>query len=223
MNSVVLLSSGLDSTVNLFEAHRKGSVRLVLTFDYGQRARLKEIEKSRQLCSQLGLSHRVVELPFFKDLGVSSLVDGTKSLPTGPEIGIDDEDLSKKSARSVWVPNRNGIFLNIAAGFAESLKADVVIPGFNLEEAQTFPDNTQGFLEQLTQSFFFSTSNRVRAICYTTQMNKTEIVRRGIELQVPFQSTWPCYQAFENWCGVCESCRRAERAFLANGLHLFTV
>lgn len=216
--AVVLLSSGLDSTVNLYEAAKVGEVVLAVTFDYGQRAAIKEIEYSGKLTKELGIPHKVVVLDFFKDFGTSSLVDTSKKLPLNDDVSIDDLKVSQESAKSVWVPNRNGIFLNIAAGFAEALKADLVIPGFNLEEAATFPDNTQGFLDQLTQSFFFSTSNKVKAKCYTTHLNKTEIVKRGISLGVNFKNVWPCYQALAKPCGSCESCKRAKRAFEANGL-----
>lgn len=221
MKSVVLLSAGLDSTVNLYEAQSKGQVLLALTFDYGQRAREKEIQSASQIAQALKIRHQVIALQFFKDFGGSSLVDHQLTLPTDRDVEIDNLRTSQKTAQSVWVPNRNGIFLNIAAGFAESLGADVIIPGFNLEEAQTFPDNTQGFLDQLSGSFFYSTSNKVKAKCFTTSLNKTEIVKRGLELQVDFQRIWPCYQAFEKWCGVCESCKRSKRAFEANGLKFF--
>jgi 7-cyano-7-deazaguanine synthase len=218
MKSVVLLSSGLDSTVNLYEAKQAGSVALALTFDYGQRAASKEIAASARLTQELKIPHKVVKLDFFKDFGQSSLVDRNMSLPLNDDVSIDDLKVSQNTAKSVWVPNRNGIFLNIAAGFAEALKADSVVPGFNLEEATTFPDNTQGFLDQLSMSFFFSTSNKVKARCFTTHLNKIEIVKRGLALKVNFKNIWPCYQDLETWCGQCESCKRAKRAFEANGL-----
>lgn len=218
MKFVVLLSAGLDSTVNLYEAKSRGEVALALTFNYGQRAALKEIEKSKALTQSLGIPHKVLELPFFKDLGQSSLVDTSKKLPLKDQVSIDDMKVSTESAKSVWVPNRNGIFLNIAAGFAEALKATHVVPGFNLEEAATFPDNTQEFLDALTNSFSYSTSNKLKATCFTTGLKKPDIVKRGLELKVDFKNVWPCYQALEVWCGECESCKRAERAFKANGV-----
>ncbi len=218
MKSVVLLSSGLDSTVNFYEALSHGEVKLALTFDYGQRAASKEVACSQKIAQEKKVLHKVVKLDFFRDFGKSSLVDIQKSLPLKEQVSIDDEQTSQKTARSVWVPNRNGIFLNVAAGFAEALGADTVVPGFNLEEAATFPDNSQGFLDQLTKSFSFSTSNQVKSFCFTTQLNKTEIVKRGLELKVDFKNIWPCYQALDIWCGQCESCQRARRAFEANGL-----
>lgn len=212
---VVLLSSGLDSTVNLYTAQTQGQVVLALTFDYGQRAAAREIAAAKKICQQLKIPHRVLELPFFKDFGKSSLVDASLSIPTGSEVSIDDKKTSEKTAKSVWVPNRNGIFLNIAAGFAESLGADAVVPGFNQEEAATFPDNSKDFLQALTKSLDYSTANHVRVECFTTEMVKVQIVEVGKKLGVDWSLMWPCYQSFEKWCGECESCQRSKRALKA--------
>ena len=62
--ALVLLSSGLDSTVNLYAAHQNHDVVLALTFDYGQRAAQKEKEQSKKICDELGVPHKVLELPF---------------------------------------------------------------------------------------------------------------------------------------------------------------
>lgn len=215
MKSVVLLSSGLDSTVNLHQAKKEGSVLLALTFDYGQRAAKKEIISAKKIAKFLQVSHKVIRLPFFKNLGKSSLLDTTQSVPSGKNVQIDNLKRSQKTAKSVWVPNRNGIFLNIAAGFAESMGANFVIPGFNIEEAATFPDNSSGFLKTLDQSFSFSTSNQVKTHCFTTSLNKTEIVKLGVKLKVKWELLWPCYHGGKKWCGKCESCLRSKRAFLA--------
>ena len=133
-------------------------------------------------------------------------------VPVGSAISIDDLKVSNETAKAVWVPNRNGIFLNIGAAFAEGLGADIVVPGFNIEEGATFPDNTQGFLDALTDAFQFSTSNGVQAFCYTTGLNKTQIVQRGRALKAPFELMWPCYFAGTEPCGECESCKRFARA-----------
>lgn len=218
MKSVVLLSGGLDSATNLFQAHQVTKVVLALTFNYGQRAAHKEIASAQKLAKGLGVSHRVIEIPWVKDFGQSSLIDSSKKIPQGSQVAIDDHGQSLKTASSVWVPNRNGILLNIAAGFAESLGAEQVIPGFNIEEAQTFPDNTQEFLDAMTKSLSFSTANGVKAQCYTTGLNKIEMVALAQKLQLPFQDLWPCYFDLESWCGQCESCLRFKRALDRNGL-----
>ena len=211
-NCVVLLSGGLDSTVNLYEAHREHQIELALTFDYGLRAAQKEIELSQKICEMLGVPHKVIELPFFKDFTKTSLVNRSADVPTGVNCNISDFKTSMKTAKLVWVPNRNGIFINIASGFAEGLGASFVIVGFNAEEGATFPDNTQDFLTSLDGSLKYSTATQVKVKSYTTQINKTEIVQRGMALKAPFDFMWPCYDSASVRCGQCESCQRFERA-----------
>src|SRR5262249_19186664 len=138
-SAVVLLSAGLDSSYNLAKASASLGLRLALTFDYGQRAAAREIERAGALAQHFAVPHQVVTLPFFKTFTKTALLGGA-DVPVGSEVLIDDREQSERTAERVWVPNRNGIFLNIAAGFAEGLDATLVIPGFNREEAATFPD-----------------------------------------------------------------------------------
>ena len=209
---VLLLSAGLDSTVNFLEALQDGGVRLAITFDYGQRAALREIHKAQQLCQRYQVAHQVVELPFFKHFTQSSLVNRTQTIPQGSEVNIASHSASLKTAEKVWVPNRNGIFLNIAAGFAEGLGVPFVVPGFNAEEASTFPDNSAGFQKALEGSLSFSTQNHVQVKCYTLHKQKKEILLRGRELGLDINDLWPCYLGEEKWCGQCESCLRFANA-----------
>ncbi len=211
--AVILLSAGLDSSVNFFAALRDYEVVLALTFNYGQKAAAKEIEKSKILASSKKIPHQVIDLPWLKDLGASGLTHADKIIPQGRQVSIDNMKVSEKSAKAVWIPNRNGIFLNVAASFAESLKAKYIIPGFNAEEAATFPDNSLDFIRASRKALSFSTANQVEVKCYTITMTKPEIAKLGMGLQLPFKDLWPCYQDQEKWCGQCESCQRAKRAF----------
>jgi len=43
-------------------------------------------------------------------------------------------------------------------------------------------------------------------------------VRRGVELGVPFELTWSCYQGEDAACGLCESCVLRRRGFLSAGV-----
>lgn len=217
---VVLLSSGLDSTYNLYKSAQVDEISLALTFDYGQRAASQEIARSALLCQKLKIPHQVISLPWFSQFQSSSLINKNVDIPTGSQIQMDDMRISEKSAQSVWVPNRNGIFLNIAAGFAEALGAQFVIPGFNLEEAQTFPDNSQAFMTSLDHAFSFSTANHVQVKCYSHGLDKTQIVRESMQLGIVFEDLWPCYHNQDHWCGQCESCQRFLRAMKNNAIEL---
>lgn len=211
--SVVLLSAGLDSTVNFYQALKQTDVQLAITFNYGQKAAVKEIEQATKLAALNQIPIQIIDLSWLKPLGESSLTNQTLSIPINEQISIDDLKKSNDSAKAVWVPNRNGVFLNIAASYAESLKAQIIIPGFNAEEAVTFPDNSDEFIQTTNKSLEYSTANHVKVVCYTIQMTKIEIVQLGSQLNVPFDLTWPCYFDKPKWCGQCESCLRAKRAF----------
>lgn len=212
MRSVILLSAGLDSSVNLLAALQEGEVLKALTFDYGQRAADKEIQKAKALCAKYKVDHEVVDLRFFSKITKTSLVNRDMDIPTGKNVNIESQEGSAETAEKVWVPNRNGTFLNIAASFAEGLGASHIIPGFNLEEAQTFPDNSQEFVHRLNASFELSTMKKIKVHCFTINMQKKEIAELGDELGLDFHSLWPCYFGEEKWCGECESCQRFQRA-----------
>jgi 7-cyano-7-deazaguanine synthase len=220
MKSVVLFSSGLDSTYNLYAARQHSDVILALTIDYGQRAAAREIAHARAVTEILGVRHTVLSLPWFRDFTHSALVNRNSAVPQGTDVQIDVREVSEATARAVWVPNRNGILLNIAAGFAEGLGADWIVPGFNAEEAMTFADNSSGFLAALDTSFSFSTRNHVRTRCFSTDLNKTEIVRLARDLGVRFDLIWPCYEGGAQPCGQCESCQRFTRALRAHHMSL---
>jgi 7-cyano-7-deazaguanine synthase len=211
-SAIVLLSAGLDSTVNLYRAVKDHKIALALTIDYGQKAARKEIDRAKKISEHLQIQHQVIELPWLKNITHTSLVNLNAKIPTKSQVSIDDIKVSNETARAVWVPNRNGVFLNIAASFAESLKAEFVIVGFNKEEATTFPDNSKKFMTSIDESFGFSTMSQVKVLSYTVDMNKTEIVKLANELNVNLDLVWPCYFSGEKFCGECESCQRFYRA-----------
>jgi 7-cyano-7-deazaguanine synthase len=222
--AVVLLSSGLDSTVNLYAAlHEYSGAILALTFDYRQKAAQQEIAKSAALVKHLQsqgrpVQHQVIDLSFFSGLGKSSLNTDKQEVPVQKSVSIDDHQVSTETAKAVWVPNRNGVFLNIAAAVAEGRGAQLVIPGFNREEASTFPDNSEDYLQSLNKAFHFSTANGVQVKCFTTALDKVQIVQKGLEWAVPWKMIWPCYFSGDKWCGQCESCQRSRRAFTVAGV-----
>jgi 7-cyano-7-deazaguanine synthase len=207
---VVLLSGGLDSVVSLFIAKNRGHIELALTFDYGQRAAANEIAAAAYFCEKLGVRHQVINISWLRDLTSTALVD--QSLPLPQLKDLDDLEEGGRSAKAVWVPNRNGVFINIAASFAESLGVANIVPGFNKEEAATFPDNSEEFITAVNGSLSLSTLSKVKVVCFTSDMTKTDLIRAAKELAIPLDKLWSCYRAGTRPCGVCESCQRTQRA-----------
>jgi 7-cyano-7-deazaguanine synthase len=208
--AIILLSGGLDSVANLYLAQKEASLEIILalTFHYGQKSAQREIQVARYHVKKLGIPHKVLKSSLFSKYSDSALTSGARSIPLGKqEVDITDFAKSQKSAEAVWVPNRNGIFLNVAAFFAESIGAQLVLIGFNQEEAQTFADNTKEFLDAANDFFSFSTRNQVKVHSYTISLNKSQIVKQ-LGSDFAFESLWPCYQNLGHWCGECESCQR---------------
>lgn len=212
--SVVLLSGGLDSAANLAMASEYDEPVLALTFDYGQRAIRGELAAAKRFAEYYGVSHRIVEIRWLKDLGESRLTAREGSLELLKSDELDNLVRAEVSAKAVWVPNRNGVFINIAAAFAEDLKASRVVVGFNAEEAATFSDNSLDYMNAATEALRFSTANSVSVHSYTVRQNKIEIVRQLEKLRKPFRFdwVWSCYDSTDAPCGKCESCLRLKRA-----------
>jgi len=213
--AIALLSGGLDSVVAMRMATESMDVVCALTFDYGQRAYARESEIAKRLCRQWDTEFRPIELPWLAQWTDTALVDRGAKLPlTSPE---ELDERAEERARAVWVPNRNGVFVAVAAAFAESTGSDCIIMGLNAEEARTFPDNSERFMDATNDALAFSTLENIRLLSPTVGMTKQEIVRKFIELDIDPGLFWCCYDGGEMLCGRCESCARAIRAFKAAG------
>lgn len=211
--AVMMLSGGLDSTVAACVAAKEYRPVLGLTFDYGQKANKREMAAAYLVAQHLGVQHRTAFLPVFREFGGGALMDDAVPIPRPTPEGLNDvEGEALETARSVWVPNRNGIMIAVAAAWAESLEADVVVVGFNAEEAATFPDNSEEFLARQNAALEMSTANGVQVVSPTASWTKCEVVNNARELNIPLEYVWSCYDGESAPCGRCESCLRFERA-----------
>ena len=215
--SIVLLSGGLDSALNLALAARTGSAQLALTMCYGQRAESQELKSSKSLCDHYGVEWRSLDVRWLGEVNPTLLTRKGGCLPQLSLSELDFTSHNIPSMRAVWVANRNGIFLNIAAGFAEAMGLKKVYVGFNQEEAATFPDNSLEFLAASNKALSFSTLNGVEVDSFTKDLSKPEIMKRAIEMDLPLECVWSCYESGPARCWQCESCKRTERALLSQG------
>jgi 7-cyano-7-deazaguanine synthase len=195
MKAVALLSGGLDSVVSMLLGQKQVEIVLALTVNYGQKAARQEIDASQRIAHNMNIPHQVINLPFMQDLN-SDLLSPNQSPIINP-----------------WVPNRNGLLVNLAACLAENIGAQMVICGFNQEEANTFPDNSSAFIEALNQALYYSTRNHVFARSFVQNMTKEDIARQALHLGLDLDSLWSCYQDGDKPCGVCPSCVTNKNAF----------
>ena len=210
MQSIILLSGGLDSLVSLGLSKNKYNISLALTFDYGQKSVKHEIDAARRICEFYDLEHKVILLPWLKDITHTALVSDN---PVPVNYALENPNAS---ANAVWVPNRNGLFLNIAASFADAGDYDYIIIGANKEEGQTFPDNTKEFIDAINKEFIFSAHKKIQAAAPLINSEKYDIVKLALENKIPLELVWSCYCGKEKHCGECESCTRLKKALKAN-------
>lgn len=214
-DSILLLSGGLDSAANLAFAYEEKKSVLCLNIHYGQRASDSERKAAKTFADYYEAQWLECDLPFLGGVGGSSLTDPESNVPTIRADMLDHKELTLKTAKSVWVPNRNGLFINVAGVYADRFEAKEILVGFNLEEASTFPDNSTDFMNAATRALAFSTRNGAQVKSYTDPFTKIEIVKRLRDLKrkpFPFESVWSCYHDGEKMCGMCESCQRFKRA-----------
>lgn len=208
--SVILLSGGLDSLVSLGYTINKTdyNVELALTFDYGQKSAEYEILTSKNICKHYGIEHKIIKLDWLKEITKTGLVSD-KEVPNSNFSTVN-------SAKAVWVPNRNALFLNIAACFSDTYGYNYIIYGANKEEGMTFPDNTEKFRAQISKCFQSSTMSHPSVIAPLINYTKNDIVKIAINNSVPLELVRSCYNSGEKHCGHCESCYYLKKALEAN-------
>jgi 7-cyano-7-deazaguanine synthase len=209
-HGVALLSGGLDSGVAaaLFRAEPGQQLLEAVFFDYGQRAVRREAAAAAALAQRWHVPLRTLQVPW---LGLLAAQSGSALLAAGGELprGTAEHPGDEGSARAVWVPARNAVFVAIAAAVAETLGAQWLIAGWNREEALTFPDNSEGFAAAANQFLHFGTRNGVRVQSPTLTLDKVEILAEAKRLGFVAKDFWSCYEGGERPCGSCESCLRS--------------
>lgn len=210
--AIILLSGGLDSVVSIAKLQSENiDFALALTFDYGQKSATKEINSSKEIADYYNIEHKVITLDWLKEITNTSLVSSDK-IPELKTTDLTDKEITQNGMKSVWVPNRNGLFINIAASYADSFSYDYVVIGANKEEAETFSDNSEGFINNINKALKTSTNYDVEVIAPLINLNKNEIVKTAIELKTPLNHINSCYNSTDKHCGKCESCSRLKRA-----------
>jgi 7-cyano-7-deazaguanine synthase len=208
--AVVLLSSGMDSAVCASIASQNYKLAFI-HFQYGQKSSKKELECFKKLVEFFKPERTlIVELPFFKKIGGSSL--------TVEEMEIPEKDDAE--IPSTYVPFRNGIFLSIASAWAEVLRAEKIFIGANQIDFSGYPDCREEFLKTFNEAVNKGTrpETSIKIEAPLLNLTKKEIVELGLKLGTPFHLTWSCYRDTEKACGRCSSCSLRIKAFKELGI-----
>ncbi len=215
--AVILLSGGLDSTICLATAKNQQFDLHALSFNYGQRHK-HELKAAKNIADYFQVfEHKIVNINL-RTFGGSALTD---EIDVPKNTAPDDDTIP-----ITYVPARNTIFLSYALAWAEVIAAFDIFIGINALDYSGYPDCRPAYINSFQQLANLATktaveSNRLLTIhAPLMQMTKTEIIQKGIELNVDYSLTHSCYDPGVDGisCGHCDSCRLRLKGFSEAGI-----
>jgi len=213
--AVVLLSGGLDSSTALAWAIReKGYHCHSVAFDYGQRHRV-ELQAAARVAKAFGVTdHRIIRVDLAA-IGGSALT---------ADIDVPKDQNETNDIPVTYVPARNLIFLSLATGLAEVVKASHLVIGANIVDYSGYPDCRSEFLDAFARAANLGTkagtlTHDMQVDAPLIQLKKSEIIALGLRLGLDYALTHSCYDpdASGTPCGHCDACRFRLQGFAELG------
>ena len=203
---VVVLSGGPDSAVVAYWAKKEGYDLYPITFNYGQIA-VKETEAAQKIAESLNTKTKIVDLSALRDVfgDVTSLCN--TNIPITSEF-----------SQPIIVPFRNAIFLSVAVSYAVSIGSDKIFYGAHGSDEPFYPDCRREFYEAFEKAAQLGTGKNISIEAPFSGKRKSDVIKKGAELGVPFEFTWSCYRDAPKHCGKCESCVNRKKAFKESGI-----
>lgn len=212
MKVLVITSGGADSTTALYWAkkNKRFSEVEAVFFDYGSRQNHTEKYYIKKQCKELGVKLNIIDTKsIFKNYS-SLLLDKSSEIPS--------EDYDKDNISKLVVPFRNGVFLSLCAGLAESCGASYIILGNHSGDHEIYPDCRDDFIKTIKKAIYLGTGGKVEVLSPFCNITKKEIIKKGENLNVKYELTYSCYTGNKIHCGECPTCRERKEAFKLNNI-----
>ncbi len=220
MRALVLASGGVDSTTCLALAVDKyGKENVVaLSVYYGQKHQ-KELEAAKKIAEYYGVEYQTMDLAKIFEYSDCSLLSHSKEEIPHESYGEQLKE-SQGTPVSTYVPFRNGLFLSVAASIALSKKCGVIYYGAHKDDAagNAYPDCSEAFHKAIGDAIYLGSGEELRVEAPFISCSKAAVVKKGLELKVPYELTWSCYEGGEKPCGKCGTCLDRMEAFRLNGV-----
>ena len=211
--AVILVSGGMDSATAVYEAMDRGYEPYFFHTSYGQETENKERECAKILAKRVDAADFLnVETRHLAMIGASSLTD--------ENIDVQEADLESDDIPTSYVPFRNANLLSMATSYAEANDCSAVFIGAHSEDFSGYPDCRPEFFEAFQRVVDVGTKpeTKIDLVAPFVEWSKTDIVERGLELDVPYQITWSCYREEAPACGTCDACAFRLQAFERAGI-----
>ena len=221
MKAVVLSSGGLDSTTCLGIAVNKFGSENVVTVSifYGQR-HARELESARKVADFYKVSHYEFDAAAIMKFSNSALLNSsTENL----EKNSYGEQVKKNPRIATYVPFRNGLMIAMAASFADGLfsgEDTEIFVGVHQDDAavNAYADCSEKFISAIGEAVNVGTYGKIKVVAPFVGKTKADVVKIGLDLKVPYELTWSCYERGEVPCGKCATCIDRAKAFELNGV-----
>lgn len=220
MKAMVLLSGGVDSATCLgiaVDKYGKDNV-IALSISYGQKHD-KEIKASQDVAKYYGVEHLYLDLAkIFQYSDCSLLSHSDKEIPK--EAYSEQIKKTEGTPVSTYVPFRNGLFLSSAASIALSKNCDVIYYGAHSDDSagSAYPDCSDEFNKAINEAIYLGSGKQLKVVAPFINKTKAGVVKMGLDLKVPYEYTWSCYEGGDTPCGKCGTCIDRSEAFRLNGV-----
>lgn len=220
MKAMVLLSGGVDSATCLgiaVDKYGKENV-IALSISYGQKHD-KEIKASQDVAKYYGVEHLYLDLAkIFQYSDCSLLSHSDKEIPK--EAYSEQIKKTDGTPVSTYVPFRNGLFLSSAASIALSKNCDVIYYGAHSDDSagSAYPDCSDEFNKAMNEAIYLGSGKQLKVVAPFINKTKAGVVKMGLDLKVPYEYTWSCYEGGDTPCGKCGTCIDRAEAFRLNGV-----
>lgn len=223
MKALVLNSGGVDSTTCVgiaVDKYGKDNVTTLSAY-YGQKHE-KELECARNIAEHYEIEHYEIDLSEVMKYSNCSLLknstDEIKHKSYAQQIAEDGEGRVE-----TYVPFRNGLLLSVATALADSLfpkEEAVIYYGAHADDAagRAYADCSPEFYKSMNEAINIGTYGNINVVAPLINMNKAQVVGTGLNLSVPYELTWSCYEGKEKPCGTCGTCIDRIAAFEMNGV-----
>ena len=208
--AIVLVSGGLDSLLTLAVAIQQKLSVSTLHINYNQATQKKELEAYNNIINYYNIEKEslVVDIDYLKKIGGSNLTE---------------DNFNKKNTDNIpnsYVPFRNANIIAIATAWAEVIEANYIFIGASEVDYSGYPDCRRVFFDAFEKTIELGTrpDTKISIITPLLKMTKEDIVRKGIELNIPFELSWSCYYSNDLACGVCDSCKLRLNGFNKVGI-----
>lgn len=218
MKVLVLSSGGVDSTTCLGMAVKEyGNENVVaLSIFYGQKHD-KEIKAADAVADYYKVEHIKLDLSkMFEYSDCSLLSHSDKEIPEESY----SEQIKKTGGKpvSTYVPFRNGLFIASAASIALSKGCSKILYGAHADDSagNAYPDCSKVFNDAMNIAVYEGSGKQLTIEAPFVGINKAGVVKIGLELNVPYELTWSCYEGNDKPCGKCGTCIDRAGAFELN-------